>query len=84
MTLVPWYFLLWMIPWVGIALAILYGGYVAYEASLAREVAASAPLPGPDPVLELERINTEIGRISANTRKSLESARDAMQRGLRG
>lgn len=75
-----------MLPWVGIAFAILYAGYVAYDARRAREAAALAPThaPGPDPVDELERLNTEIARLATQTRKSLDDARDAMQRGLKG
>lgn len=76
--------MLWLLPWLGIALAVLYAGYVAYEASVERERAANAPAPGPDPANELERINTEISRLATQSRKTLESARDAMQRGLRG
>lgn len=80
----PGHFVLWMLPWFGIAAAILYAGYVAFQAREAREEAAIAPPPGPDPAEELERINTEIGRLAAQTRKSLESAREAMQHGLKG
>ncbi|HET6403321.1 MAG TPA: hypothetical protein VFH78_01635 [Candidatus Thermoplasmatota archaeon] len=80
----PWELALWMLPWTGIALAIVYAGYVAYQASLARQEAARAPPPGPDPAQELERINTEISRLAAHNRQALESARDAMRKGLKG
>ncbi|HUR68134.1 MAG TPA: hypothetical protein VM370_02730 [Candidatus Thermoplasmatota archaeon] len=79
-----WTFTLWMLPWLGIALAILYAGYVAYQAREAREEAALAPPPGPDPADELERINTELARIATANRKTLEAARDAMRAGLKG
>lgn len=75
---------LWMLPWLGVALAILYAGYVAYEAAQAREAAAVAPPRGPDPVVELERVNTEMARLATQARKTLENARDSMRRGLEG
>lgn len=75
-----------MLPWLGVALVALYIGYVAYEASQAREQArlAMPASAGPDPVEELERINTEISRLATQGRQSLERARDTMQRGLKG
>lgn len=72
-----------MLPFVGFAMVALYVGYVAYDARQMREAAALAP-PPPDHVGELERINTDLSRQAAQARKTLESARDAMQRGLRG
>lgn len=72
-----------MLPWLGIALAVLYAGYVAYEADVARKDAANAPPPGPDPADELETINTEISRLATQARKTLEASRDAMRSGLR-
>lgn len=72
-----------MLPWTGIALAILYAGYVAYDTRNAREAAALAPPRGADPAEELERINTEIARLAAQTRKTLEGARDAVKQGVR-
>ena len=56
---------------------------MAYETRNAREAAARSP-PPPDPLPELERINTELARIVVQNRKTLEAARDAMQRGLKG
>lgn len=73
-----------MLPFLGIALVALYAGYLAYQTKEARETVARAPPPGPDPVIELERINTELSRLAVQTRKSLESARDAMAKGLKG
>lgn len=74
-----------MLPWLGFALIAVYAGYVAYEASQAREKARLAPArAGPDPVEEIERINTEISRLATQSRQALERARETMQRGLRG
>lgn len=73
-----------MLPWTGFALVALYAGYVAHQASRAREAAVGAPAPGPDPVEELERINTEMARLATQGRQSLERARDAMRSGLKG
>ena len=73
-----------MLPFLGLALVAVYVGYVAYQTKDTKERAAAAPPPGPDPVIELERINTELSRLAVQTRKSLESARDAMAKGLKG
>jgi hypothetical protein len=72
-----------MLPWLGLALVALYAGYVAYDTRRIREETSIAPAR-PDPLIELERINTEIARLAAQSRKTLEQTRDAMQRGLRG
>ena len=77
-------FILWMLPFLGFALVALYVGYVAYETRHEKERASHAPPPGPDPVIELEAINTELARLATQTRKSLENARNAMQKGLKG
>ena len=79
-----WEFGLWMLPWMGIAIAVIYAGYVAYQASLAREETAALPPPGPDPADELERINTELARVATHNRQMLEHARDSMRKGLKG
>lgn len=76
-------FVLWMLPWVAIAAAVIYAGYAGYQASLARQQ-SPPPDAGPDPVDELARVNTEISRLATQARKSLESARDAFEHGLRG
>lgn len=72
-----------MLPWTGFALVALYVGYVAYDARRLRETATAAP-PRVDPIHELERVNTELALVATHSRQSLERARDAMQRGLRG
>jgi len=78
-------FVLWMLPWIAIAAAIVYAGHAAYQAKLAREEAAAAPVvAGPDPADELERVNTELAKLATQTRQTLESAREAMRRGLKG
>lgn len=80
-----WDFTLWMLPWTGIAIAILYAGYVAYEAARLRDENERAPIPtGPDPADELERINTEIAKLATQSRQTLEGAREAMSKGLKG
>lgn len=76
-------FVLWMLPWVLIAAAVIYAGYAGYQASLARQQALP-PRTGPDPVDELARVNTELARVATQARKSLEGAREAFQHGLRG
>ena len=73
-----------MLPWIGIALALVYAGYVAFQTREERERIAVAPPPGPDPADELERINTDISRLATSSRKTLEAARDAMRSGLKG
>lgn len=79
------HFVVWMLPWIGLALVAIYAGYLAYQASQAREEAAHAPrVARPDPVEELERINTELAKLAVQTRKSLENAKDAMSKGLKG
>lgn len=79
---VAW-FLLWMLPWLGLALAILYAGYAAWDASRKRERLAATP-PGPDPLIELQKINTDLARVATHSRQSLERTRDTMRSGLKG
>lgn len=79
--------LVWMLPFLGVALALLYGGYVAYETRLKREALArerAANPPGPDPVLELARVNDQIERELAEARQVLATARDTIRRGTKG
>lgn len=78
------YFAAWMAPWLGFALVALYVGYVAYQTRQAKERAAHAPVAsGPDPVAELEAINTELGRAAAQARLHTDAIRAAFQRGIR-
>lgn len=74
-------FALWMLPFLGFALVALYVGYVAYEAKLARD--APKPDLGPDPIHELEAVNTELARAVTQARVTLEHARDAVHKGVR-
>ena len=78
-----WDFAIWMLPFVGLALVALYSAYVAYDTRRLSEEAERAG-PAPDHVAEMERINTELARLATQSRQTLEAARDAMQRGLRG
>lgn len=71
-----------MLPFVGLAAVAFYAGYVAYETKQVRARRALIPV-GPDPRFELEQINAEIERLAADSRKHLDSARDAMRQGLR-
>lgn len=76
------HFLAWMSIPTLVAVAILYAGYLAYDAQ--RERARRAVIPvGPDPRLELERINADIEELAADSRRRLDSAREAMRLGLR-
>ena len=72
-----------MLPFVGFAMVAVYAAYVAHDTRRLREAAALAPAP-PDHLAELEQIHTELSRQASQARRTLESARDAMQRGLRG
>jgi hypothetical protein len=80
---------LWMIPFVLLALAALYVGYLAYQADVARRdhvasvAAAVAAAGGADPIAELERVNTELARAVTSARVTLDQARDAIARGTR-
>lgn len=75
-------FVIYMLPFLGLALVALYCSYVAHETSIARERARLAPVL-PDPIHELERINTEIGRAATAARLTLESARESVRKGTR-
>jgi hypothetical protein len=75
-------FLVWMSPWAAFAAIALYVGYVAWQAQEARENAALEPR-GPDPIVELERINTEIGRAATAARLTIEQTRETVRRGTR-
>ena len=77
-----YWWLLTMLPFAAFALVALYVGYVAYETTKRREAAAREP-PRPDPVDELQQINTELSRAATSARKTLELAREAVQRGTR-
>ena len=78
-------FVLWMLPVAAIAGLVVFIGYLAYAASLAKERAAERALqpPGPDPILELERVNTELARAAASARLTLEAARETVRKGTR-
>jgi hypothetical protein len=60
-------------------------GYLAYTASLAKKDAAEFATEhhGPDPVLELERVNTELARSATNARQTLEATRETVRKGTR-
>lgn len=75
-------FVLYMLPFVGFALVALYVGYVAYETQVARERARLAPQLS-DPIHELERVNTELGRAATAARLTLENARETVRKGTR-
>lgn len=77
-----WAWFVTMLPFVGLALVALYVGYVAYETQERRRALAAQPVL-PDPALELARINTELARAASGARRTLEQARDAVQRGTR-
>ena len=75
-------FTLWMLPFAGFAAVAAFIAYLAYQAQEARERAAREP-QGPDPVLELERVNTEIARAATAARQTLEATRETVRRGTR-
>lgn len=76
-------FVAWMLLWGILAGAILYAGYAAYQADVARR-ATPPPRAGPAPLDEMRRINAELGRAAAESRQTLEAARETLRRGLRG
>ncbi|HWH08629.1 MAG TPA: hypothetical protein VNX21_05470 [Candidatus Thermoplasmatota archaeon] len=80
--MVWWAWAVAMLPFVGLALVALYVGYVAYETKERRRLLSAQP-PLPDPAEELARINTELARAATGARRTLELARDAVQRGTR-
>jgi len=77
-------FLLFMLPFLGVAALAVWIGFEAWRAREARAQAAHRPPPGPDPADELERLNTETARLLAQSRLTLEATRDTLRRGLRG
>lgn len=79
-------FILWMIPWLFLAGIIVWIGYLAYAASLAKKEAAAFAderAHEPDLVLELERTNTELARAATNARQTLEATRETVRKGTR-
>jgi hypothetical protein len=74
----------WFLPWTGLAIAVLYAGYVAYKTRLARERQAREPPAGPDPAEELARINTQMVRSLADARLALEKTRETVRRQTEG
>lgn len=59
--------------------------YTAYEARLARESAAARrAAQGPDPLEDILRVREETRRLLAESRTSLQRARDAVRQGTRG
>jgi hypothetical protein len=79
-----WIFALWMLPFAALAGFAVFIGYLAWDAARAKERAAlAATAGGPDPVLELERINTELARAATTARLTLEAAREAVRKGTR-
>jgi hypothetical protein len=78
-------FSLFMLPFAVCALAVVWIGYEAWRVREARAHAPPpAPLRGPDPIRELERLHTETARLLAQSRLTLEATRDTLQRGIRG
>lgn len=77
-----WVWVLAMLPFAAFALVALYAGYLAYETQERKRVLAAQPVL-PDPADELARINTELSRAATAARRTLEQARDAVQRGTR-
>lgn len=77
-------FLLFMLPFLGVAAIVLWIGFEAWRTRELRAQAALQPPPGPDPADELERLNTDTARLLAQSRLTLEATRDTLRRGLRG
>lgn len=77
-------FLAFMAPFVVVAAGAFW---ICFEVWRVRELRARAPLgtqPGPDPAIELERVNTETARGLAQARLTLEATRDTLRRGIKG
>ena len=72
-----------MLPFVGLAFAILYAGHVSYANARERERRANEP-PRADPIVELSRVNVEIAETLGRARRTLEETQATLQRGIRG
>jgi hypothetical protein len=79
------YFVLWMLPWLAVGGIAVWIGYLAYAASIARTEAAvlAQRQAATDPLLELERVNTELARAATTARQTLEATRETVRRGTR-
>lgn len=70
------------------ALVVLYVGYTAYDARMARERRAASPQEGPEDVHayveEMARLNDQLAREAREARASLAKARDTVRAGLKG
>lgn len=77
------FFAAMMLPFLGIAIAIWYAGYFAYETAKLRERAASLPTPA-DPLVELARLEVETVEDFVQARETLARTQTALERGIRG
>lgn len=74
-----------LLPALLLAAGILWVGYLAYRARLAREEAPAQELMADeDPADELTEINDELERLAGEAAASLERTRKTMDEGLRG
>lgn len=80
-TAVNW--VLAMLPFVALAGAVVYAGYMSYQTAQMRRERELNP-PGPDPVVELGRLHVEVAEALARSRETLEATRETLQRGIRG
>lgn len=76
-------FLVAMLPFLGLAAAVLYAGYASYQTGQLKAQRAAMP-PAPDPIVELSKTNEEIIEALARARVTLDDTRATLQRGLRG
>lgn len=72
-----------ILPFLGIAAAILYAGHLSYQTDQLRKSSAEI-VARPDPLLELSRLNGQVVEQLAAARTTLDQARETVQRGVRG
>lgn len=74
-----------LLPALLLAAGVLFVGYLAYKARVAREEAPAQELMADeDPAGELTEINDELQQVAEEAAASLERTRETMDEGLRG
>lgn len=74
-----------MLPFVALAFAVVYVGYVAYDARLTKErLAREPPFDGRAAVRDLAAANDQITREARETQALLARTRETLRRGIKG